>query len=62
MKTIALILIALLYGCASTLDVVRYKQDSNGNWVEDKDALPDCVGVTVSKDKGPGRVPACRFQ
>lgn len=62
MKTIALILIALLYGCASTSDGVRYKQDANGNWVEDKGALPDCMTVTVTNRKGEGRAPACRFQ
>ena len=55
-------MVILLCGCASDPAAPKYKQDFYGNWVEDKDALPDCVGVTVTHRKGPGRVPACRFQ
>ena len=56
------LVVILLCGCASDPAAPKYKQDFYGNWVEDKDALPDCMTVTVTNRKGEGRAPACRFQ
>lgn len=63
MKSIPYLLaLLILSGCASDPGGPRYKLDFNGNWVEDKEALPDCMTVTVTNRKGEGRAPACRFQ